>query len=222
MAVSRRQLLHHGVLTALACIARPMFALNRKRTIDGSDEPAEFSIRRPSRSDNWQSYASALDRLGRESFVAAVGTYFKALDEAASQPVWLTLHAVEDLPPVGVVNNASMAVAPRRSSSAAATSGFVLVFGSSAQMSQGTRLFEHDGLGRFALFTVPEGNGGQVYTAVVNRLDQPTIIAAPFAIRQGGGANKRTTLAPAPPSDSVDHSPASSEIKGARRSLLRD
>lgn len=227
MAVSRRGLLHHGVLAALAFVARPLLALDRKRTIDGGDEPSDAFFRYPSRPDSWQNHASALERLSRESFAAAVGTNFKALDDASSQPVWLTLHAVEDLPRIGVANLASMAVAPRQSSSPIASSGFVLVFGSSAQMPQGTRLFQHDVLGRFALFIVPEGDGAQVYSAVVNRLDHQTIIAVPFEKRPAGGNGTRnivpaaTTPVPATSSDSVDPSP---RLFGSRdaRSVLRD
>ena len=130
MAISRRRLLHHGVVTALACMVRPAFALNRKRLIDDNDPPAESSIRPDSGLENWKNYASALDRLSRGSFAAAVGTHFKTMDEAIAQPVWLTLYAVEDLTPPGATSSASLAVPPRRSSPAPASSGFVLVFGS--------------------------------------------------------------------------------------------
>jgi len=208
-------------------MVRPAFALNRKRLIDDNDPPAESSIRPDSGLENWKNYASALDRLSRGSFAAAVGTHFKTMDEAIAQPVWLTLYAVEDLTPPGATSSASLAVPPRRSSPAPASSGFVLVFGSSEQMPQGTRLFQHDRLGNFALFIVPEHNGGQVYTAVVNRLDQPTIVAVPFDnSRIGGNGQKNvvpaTTFAPATSPDGGDPSALPQEMGSLRRSMPRD
>jgi hypothetical protein len=58
------------------------------------------------------------------------------------------------------------------------------LFGGSSPVPQGTHLFEHQDLGRFALFTVPGGNGTQVYTAVVNRLEA-SVIAVPHSVGQG-------------------------------------
>jgi uncharacterized protein DUF6916 len=210
----------------MVCAARPLLALNRKHIIDGNEEPSESFPRPLAGSDNWQNHASALDRLSRESFSVTVGSSFKVLEEGSAQPVWLTLQAVEDLPRISAANLGSVAVARRQSSPAITTSGFVLLFGSSAQMLQGTRLFEHDGLGRFALFIVPEADGR--YTGLVNRLDGPTIIAVPFQQEPGGnGVNKNITpagitLAPATSSGSEAPSPGLSGIPGARRNALRD
>ena len=102
---------------------------------------------------------------------------------AGQLPVWVTLLAVEDLPAIAPVNPASFAVVNKRNGFAPASSGFVLLFGGSSPVPQDTHLFEHQDLGRFALFTVPAGNGTQVYTAVVNRLDaiESRLASAPVA-----------------------------------------
>src|SRR6185312_11777683 len=86
------------------------------------------------------------------------------------------------------VNPASFAVPVRQSSVAPvvpSTNGFLLKFGGSTPVAQGTYLLEHGSLGQFALFIVPAGTG--IYTAVVNRLNAPTIIAIPFATGSGIG-----------------------------------
>jgi hypothetical protein len=226
LAVSRRRFLHHGVLAAAACAASPLLALSSRRPA-GGDEPADRSRPRPSSgADDWQSHASALDHIGRNAFAGAIGTAFKVYSSAAnSQPVWLTLQAVEDLPKLAAVNPASFAVASKGSGFAPTSSGFVLVFGSSAQLPQDTHLFEHDGLGRFALFTVPEPNG--VFIAVVNRLDQATIIAVPFdkgqaATNGAGAAGGSFKSAPATSSGTENPSPGLSEIPVVRRGAVRD
>jgi hypothetical protein len=145
-------------------------------------------------SDNWQDHAAALDHLGRNAFSGAVGTNFKVFTGAGQLPVWVTLLAVEDLPSIAPVNPASFAVANKQSGFAPASSGFVLEFGGSTPVSQDTHLFEHQDLGRFALFTVPGGNGTQVYTAVVNRLEA-SVIAVPYSA--GQGTNPASSGAPA-------------------------
>jgi hypothetical protein len=145
-------------------------------------------------SDNWQDHAAALDLLGRNAFSGAVGTDFKVFIGADQSPVWVTLLAVEDLPAIAPVNPASFAVPNKQSGFAPASSGFVLLFGGSSPVPQGTHLFEHQDLGRFALFTVPGGNGTQVYTAVVNRLDA-WVIAVPHSA--GQGTNPASSGAPA-------------------------
>jgi hypothetical protein len=139
-------------------------------------------------SGNWQDHAAALDHLGRNAFSGAVGTNFKVFTGAGQLPVWVTLLAVEDLPAIAPVNPASFAVANKRNGFAPASSGFVLLFGGSSPVPQDTHLFEHQDLGRFALFTVPGGNGSQVYTAVVNRLDA-SVIAVPSGAPAVGGIN---------------------------------
>ena len=227
VAVSRRRFLHHGVLAAAACAASPLMALSSRRPT-GGDDPVDRSHPRPSSGeDNWQNHASALDHLGRNAFAGAVGTAFKVFSPAAnSQPVWVTLQAVEDLPKLAAVNPASFAVASKGSGFAPPSSGFVLVFGSSAQLPQDTHLFEHDGLGRFALFTVPEPNG--VYIAVVNRLEA-NVIAVPFGkgpAAPGGpsptGAGGSFRSAPATSSGTENLSPGLSETPVVRRGAVRD
>src|SRR4029077_17824803 len=193
----------------------------------GGDDPVDRSHPRPSSGeDNWQIHASALDHIGRTAFPGAVGTAFKVYSSAAnSQPVWVTLQAVEDLPKIATVNPASFAVASKSSGFAPATSGFVLVFGSSAQLPQDTHLFEHDGLGRFALFTVPEPNG--VYIAVVNRLEA-NIIAVPFGNGPAAPSGPSATGAggfrgaPATSSGTENPSPGLSESPVVRRGAVRD
>jgi hypothetical protein len=180
-------------------------------------------------SDNWQDHAAALDHLGRNAFSGAIGSSFKVFTGAGQLPVWVTLLAVEDLPAIAPVNPASFAVANKRNGFAPTSSGFVLLFGGSSPVPQDTHLFEHQDLGRFALFTVPAGNGQQVYTATVNRLDAATIIAVPFS--QGKAAQQnQTTGAPvsgvkaSAATSSTDEipSPGLSENPGARKGAVRD
>jgi hypothetical protein len=132
-------------------------------------------------SDNWHDHAAALDHLSRNAFSGAVGTNFKVFTGAGQPPVWVTLLAVEDLPAIAPVDPASFAVANRQNGFAPASSGFVLLFGGSSALPEETHLFEHQDLGRFALFTVPAGNGSQIYTAVVNRLDAAATVAVPYS-----------------------------------------
>ena len=187
MAFSRRIFLRHGVLAAAACAANPFSAMAfgpRQAPIAGNEEGG--TQRTPETgSDNWQDHAAALDNLGRNAFSGAVGTNFKVFTAAGQLPVWVTLLAVEDLPAIAPVNPASFAVPNKATGFAPASSGFVLVFGGSSPVPQDTHLFEHPDLGRFALFTVPAGNGQQIYTAVVNRLDAAVVIAVPFSAGQG-------------------------------------
>src|SRR5207237_3489113 len=114
--------------------------------------------------------ATAPDRRGRTAFSGAIGSSFKVFTGAGQLPVWVTLLAAEDLPAIAPVNPASFAVVNKRNGFAPASSGFVLLFGGSSPVPQDTHLFEHQVLGRFALFTVPGGNGPQVYTAAVDGL----------------------------------------------------
>ena len=187
MAFSRRIFLRHGVLAAAACAANPFSAMAfgaRRAPIGGSEE-ADPHKTSGAGSDNWQDHAAALDHLDRTAFSSAVGTNFKVFTATGQLPVWVTLLAVEDLPALAPVNPASFAVPNKGTGFAPASSGFVLLFGGSSGVPQDTHLFEHQDLGRFALFTVPAGNGRQIYTAVVNRLDAPVVIAVPFSAGQG-------------------------------------
>jgi hypothetical protein len=158
-------------------------------------------------------------------FLGAVGTNFKVLSAPDAQPVWVTLLAVEDLPRLATANPASFAVRNKRSAFAPASSGFVLRFGSSAQLPQGSYLFQHDNLGSFALFTVPEA-GGETYNAIVNRLDAATIVAVPVRASAGNGNAvalfEGITAAPATSSgtDNLLHGPV--ESPAVQRTVTQD
>ena len=173
MAFYRRIFLRHGVLAAVACASNPFSAMafGARRTPIAGNEEGDPQRTPGTGSDNWQDHAAALDHLGRNAFSGAVGSSFKVFTSAGQLPVWVTLLAVEDLPAIVPVNPASFAVPNKQNGFAPSSSGFVLLFGGSSPVPQDTHLFEHQDLGRFALFTVPGGNGQQIHTAVVNRLD---------------------------------------------------
>lgn len=231
MAFSRRIFLRHGVLAAAACASNPFSAMAfgaRRTPIAGSEEGGPQ--RTPGAgSDNWQDHAAALDQLGRNAFSGAIGSSFKVFTAAGQLPVWVTLLEVEDLPAIAPVNPANFAVSNKRSGFAPTSSGFVLLFGGSSPVPQETHLFEHQDLGRFALFTVPAGNGRQVYTAVVNRLDAAAVIAVPYSAGQGtqpassGAAAAGGINAPAAIS-STDEIPSRglSGSPGVQRGAVRD
>ena len=160
-------------------------AFRGRRTPVGGSEEGDPRRTPEAGSDNWQDHAAALDRLDRNAFSGVIGSSFKIITGAGQLPVWVTLLAVEDLPALAPVNPASFAVMNKRSGFAPTSSGFVLLFGGSSPVPQDTHLFEHQDLGRFALFTVPGGNGTQVYTAVINRLDAAAVIAVPYSAGQG-------------------------------------
>ena len=231
LAFSRRIFLRHGVLAAAACAANPFSAMafGGRRTPIGGSEEGNSQKTPGAGSDNWQDHASALDRLGRDAFSGAVGSRFKVFTEATQLPVWVTLFAVEDLPAIAPVNPASFAVPNKRSGFAPTSNGFVLLFGGSSPVPQDTHLFEHQDLGRFALFTVPAGNGQQIYTAVVNRLDAAAVIAVPFIAGQAtqpassGAPVSGGIIAPAATS-STDEIPSRglSGSPGVQRGAVRD
>jgi hypothetical protein len=185
LAFSRRIFLRHGVLAAVACASNPLMAFGARRAPIGGNEEGDPQRASGAGSDNWQDHAAALDHLGRNAFSGAIGTNFKIFTATGQLPVWVTLLAVEDLPAIAPVDPASFAVANKQSGFAPASSGFVLLFGGSSPVPQDTHLFEHQDLGRFALFTVPGGNGTQLYTAVVNRLDAAAVMAVPYSAGQG-------------------------------------
>ena len=233
MAFSRRLFLRSGALAAAACVSNPLLALGGRRPIGGEEENDPSLKLSSSQSSNWEDHAGALDRLERNAFAGAVGSSFKVFLSPDSSPVWVTLQAVEDLPQIVPVNPASFAVMNRASSIAPATNGFVLVFGGSSSLPQGTYLFEHGGLGSFALFTVPDGNGQQLYTGVVNRLESSFIVAVPYSQGQATGAAGNKTMGatvtvprlsdPAATSSAIE-SPAHGPVgnSGARRGAMRD
>jgi hypothetical protein len=226
LAFSRRIFLRHGVLAAVACASNPFsaMALSERRIPIGSSE--EVGRHKSSRagSDNWQDHAAALDHLGRAAFSGAVGTNFKVFTATGQLPVWVTLLAVEDLPAIVPVNPASFAVPNKATGFAPASSGFVLLFGGSSPVPEETHLFEHQDLGRFALFTVPAGNGNQIYTAVVNRLHaavtsaEQGVQAGPAGARGPGGINAPAAIS------STDETPSRAlfESSGVQRDAVRD
>jgi hypothetical protein len=197
--------------------------------MDSNEDPGT-PVRLPSAglSDDWQDHAAALQNLPREHFAGVVGTSFKVIfPGGTTAPLWLTLMAVEDLPALPVTNPASFAVPRLQAATAPVTNGFLLRFGTTGQLEQGSYLFEHETLGKFALFIVPDGRQ-QVYTAVVNRLSAPTIIAVPFATGKAAGSGKTSAPAgavmasPATSSGAENPSPALSGTPGVRRGALRD
>jgi Domain of unknown function (DUF6916) len=243
VAFSRRLFLRHGFLAAAAaCVSSPLLAAGGGRPIGGNEEAGPLRRGPSSNSGSWQNHASALDYLGRDAFAGAVGTNFKVfLTAGSTAPVWVTLLAVDDLPKITPANTGSFAVANKAASFTPSSSGFVLVFGGSSELPQETHLFEHDSLGRFALFTVPQGNGQQLYTAVINRLDGASVIAIPVATgkvaQQNQSVQKQSSQnqalqnqtagadgsKPAATSATVEsHADGLSGSQGARRSSVRD
>jgi len=234
LAFSRRLLLRHGFLAAAAaCISSPVLALGGNRPIGGNEDVADLQKTPSFKSGSWQDHAAALDHLGRNAFTGAVGTNFKVVLPGNALPVWVTLLAVQDLPKIAPANVASFAVQSKASSFTPSSNGFVLMFGGSSELPQGTYLFEHDALGRFAMFTVPEGNGQQLYSAVVNRLAEAHVVAVPYAtgkVAQQNHAAQQNQAAgasgvrPSVSTSSTDESlsPALDGNRGARRAAVRD
>jgi hypothetical protein len=223
VAVSRRIFLQQGVLAAAACATTPLLALSSQRPVGGDQQTHELPNVLPSSgADSWQNHAAALDHLGRTEFSSAVGSAFKVTVEGNAQPVWVMLLSVDDLPALVPVNPASFAVPNKQTVPAPATSGFMLRFGSSGQLQQGTYLFEHDSLGRFALLIVPQGNGQKTYVATVNRLQGATIIAVPFSQPPARSSAPAATPAPATSSGTGNLPRALSESPGVQRAAVRD
>jgi hypothetical protein len=191
MPVSRRKFLQHGAFAAAAIAAAPL--------------PAWSGVRQPPAEPGPQHTTTPLGRapgavFGRQAFEQAVGSAFQVSMGAKSQPVWLTLVAVKDLPAPGLVNVGAMAVPPPPSM-LVETTGFMLSFQSSAQpLAQGTYAFQHSTLGKFQLFIVP-GSGTQSYTAVFNQLTgmasptppqfHPTVVTDGVAGRGTGSGPSR-------------------------------
>lgn len=229
MAFSRRIFLRHGVLAAAACATNPLMVFGARRAPIGGNEEGGLQRTPGAGSDNWHDHAAALDHLNRNAFSGAIGSSFKVFTGVGQSPVWVTLLAVEDLPAIAPVNPASFAVANKQSGFAPTSSGFVLLFGGSSPVPQDTHLFEHQDLGRFALFTVPGANGTQIYTGVVNRLDSATVIAIPYSAVQGtqpissGAAAASGVKTPAATS-STDEIPSRglSGNPGVQRNAVRD
>lgn len=173
MAVSRRIFLRRGVLAAVAC-AIPVEGWGSQRRPNVSDGPAR------------QTHGPT-DAMTKEAFLAAVGSGFK-VSQSANDPKtqWLRLIAVEDLEPPAEPNTGLMAVLPRQLQALTIVSGFSLSFTGAVgkELAQGTYNFEHDRMGKFALFIVPGTDGRQSYTAVINH---STSAARVQAVSAGNG-----------------------------------
>jgi uncharacterized protein DUF6916 len=169
MPFSRRKFLQQGTLAALVC-AGPWRAWSANRNGSGN-------------SGSQAHITGKVSGLSRRFFEGAVGSNFKVSTTVGStQPAWLLLAAVHDLPALAPVNTGAMAVPPPKPSSPPVTTeGFMLSFtgGPSTGLAQGTYLFEHDGLGQFQLFIVPEGRSPEAYTAVFNQVEAAAAVAGP-------------------------------------------
>jgi hypothetical protein len=235
LAFTRRLFLRHGILAGLAAsFSRPLFASSERRApqgLDGSD-PLQGPSARQIQSGTWEQHATALNTLGRDAFTGAIGTNFKVFlaDNSAdsSQIVWVTLLAVGDLPKIATVSEANFAVPKKGQRSAPTSSGYILTFAGSSELPQATHLFQHDSLGNFAMLTVPDGP--QLYSAVINRLDQPATIAAPTQPGESARQSKASSGSNAVQFRALDstssevetRSPAPSQIQGVQRGSLRD
>jgi hypothetical protein len=167
MAVSRRQFLKHGTFAAVACAASPLPAWSGQENSVGAAHSQNRVL-------------GKVQGLSRQAFSSVVDSAFKvSLNSGNSQPVWLRLVAVNDLPAIALVNAGIMAVPPPKQTSVVSTIGFMLSFsgGPSEGLPQGSYSFEHDRLGTFPLFIVPAAAGLQSYTAVFNTLN--TVIPEP-------------------------------------------
>jgi len=167
-------------VAAAACATTPLLAFTARLPIGGDGAP-DLASRPSSGPGSWQEQAPALQGLDRGMFAAALGSHFRVALAPDAQPAWLTLLAVEDLPRMATPNLAGFAVRNKSFAPAPASGGFLLRFGSSARLPQESYLFQHDKLGSFALFIVPEA-GGQSYTAIVNHLAGAAILAVPQSL----------------------------------------
>ncbi|HEY2393856.1 MAG TPA: hypothetical protein VGK22_21965 [Candidatus Angelobacter sp.] len=240
MAFTRRLFLRHGILAAfVASIDRPLFAATGGRAPQGLEglDPLQGTSAKQLKSGTWQQHATALNALGRDAFTRAIGTNFKVFlaDNSAdsSQIVWVTLLTVKDLPKMESASEASFAVPKKGHSPAPTSSGFILTFAGSSPLPQATHLFQHDSLGNFAMLTVPDGP--QLYSAVINRLDQPAVISAPTQpgnnirqnnVRQNTGSGEGNAVKlralDATSAEVETRSPELSQNQGAQRGSLKD
>lgn len=171
MAASRRRFLQGGLFAAAACLSSPLAAWGVGRPLGGGGAVPRHKVPPPG-SSTAREFA-AFDHLTRQHFMDAAGSAFKVTEPGSTaQPVFLRLLAVNELQAGVPMNPASMAVAPRTASTVTLTTGFLLSFAGTGtqQLAQGTYIFEHDKLGRFALFVVSGTGAQQTSSAVVNRL----------------------------------------------------
>ena len=173
MTVSRRRFLSSGMLAAVACTASPVVSWADHVPLP-HPVPNKNAGNKASSASDWQHHAGALDHITRNDFTRATGSAFAVFSDGATSPIFLRLLSVADLPALSPVNTASMAVSPKSSGTAPATSGFMLFFSgpNTPALAQGTYLFQHSGIGDFALLIVPAGVGE--YSAVINRLATTT------------------------------------------------
>lgn len=161
MAVSRRSLLRNSIIAAIACFANPFKAWSATQA-NTTNTSGNSNVSNA----GWQ-------QLNRDAFTGAVGSSFQVTPSSGNgNSVWLTLQAVQDLPALVPVNESSMAVPPPAMSSTT-TGGFMLSFlGTiSTPLPQNTYTFAHPVLGTFSMLIVPDGQGQQTYTAVINQLN---------------------------------------------------
>jgi uncharacterized protein DUF6916 len=196
MAVSRRRFLRQTALATAACFALPLEAWSQVNRLPAKETaPKEVAVPAPG-SSKINGEADALKHLMRPDFESVVGSGFKVGQTVNDpNPQWLRLLKVTDLPTPPQVNLGSMAVQPKQTTSTQASSGFMLSFlgGAATPLTQGTYVFQHEGLGRFGLFIVPTAPGQQSYTAVINRLIQLT------PVQPGGGPNSPVANPPSGP-----------------------
>src|SRR5215471_753378 len=112
--VSRRSLLHHGIVAAIACLAKPLTAWCAKKNPQSGN------------SNQNKITDSGWPHLHRASFTRAVGSSFQVTPPSGT-PVWLRLLAVEDLPVLSPPNLGAMAVQPPKTTPIT-TTGFMLSF----------------------------------------------------------------------------------------------
>jgi len=190
LAFTRRLFLRHGILAALAAsFSKSMFASSGGRPPQGFDgiDPLQGTSAKQITPGTWQQHAAVLNGLGRDAFSRAVGTNFKVFSADNSQAIWVTLLSVDDLPKIAPANPASFAVPQKGHSAPPPAAALFWSLADHLTLPQGTHLFQHDSLGSFAMFTVPDGP--QIYSATVNRLDQAASVPAP---QPGDGAQQKS------------------------------
>src|SRR5215469_14588610 len=123
MSVNRRRFLQNSALAAAGCAATPFFASLSWAQQRPENVSSEFQIG-PRASHSFTNDHSGVDR---QSFEGLVGSSFKVSPQTGgTNPVWLRLSTVSDLPSLAPVNPASMAVPPKQTSPAPTTSGYLL------------------------------------------------------------------------------------------------
>lgn len=192
MAVTRRRFLQDWVLTTATCFIAPFNGWATSRPRGGDSDSTRVLPHRPERPVTGQ--FNGIERLERRHFEGVIGSAFR-VSAPGAQPIWLRLLAVNDLPSATPINPASMAVMPRASAPAPATSGFALSFAGtgSQQLAQGTHVFEHPQLGSFGLFVVSGTGPQQTSTAIVNRL----VIVSANTLPATGTSGQPASISPA-------------------------